>query len=272
MDVTAQTKAAAFAHVQLWHGSKSHLVTGYNSTDPEVIERQILEMQEMGFVGANLNWRGPQNEFETKAAIRWMTACERLGFVFFLCPDEGIFRDATNKQAAMEEAMLFLRRVFFPSTAYWVRNGQPIVNFFLYNDGLNWTPIRAILGNALLLFQNKSGLTHAESNGCFAWINPDSKLSTGAWDGSIGLKYLKDYYAATATSDKLVLGGAWPGFDDTHPTDPTRNVWGTGVPRIMPRYNGGTLAVTFGMVPDKVPVVLVSTWNDWEEGSNIETL
>jgi hypothetical protein len=62
------------------------------------------------------------------------------------------------------------------------------------------------------------------------------------------------------------MSGVWPGFDDYA-------VWGWGDgPRLMPRYNGQLYDAAWNWAIDNnLPVVQIATWNDWFEGTIIES-
>ncbi|MEW6515467.1 MAG: glycoside hydrolase family 99-like domain-containing protein [candidate division FCPU426 bacterium] len=64
---------------------------------------------------------------------------------------------------------------------------------------------------------------------------------------------------------QLVIGGVWPGFEDTGCYG-----WGGGC-RIIPRYNGKVYAYHWKrMIESNYPLVQIATWNDWGEGTAIE--
>jgi hypothetical protein len=69
-------------------------------------------------------------------------------------------------------------------------------------------------------------------------------------------------------SDKIIVGGAWAGFDDSKAS------WGLNR-HISPRC-GQTYADTFSFwrkyftADDPPPFIMIETWNDHEEGTAIE--
>ena len=62
---------------------------------------------------------------------------------------------------------------------------------------------------------------------------------------------------------KLTIGGTWPGFDDQ--LEPwTEN-------RYISRQNGLVYNKTWALArQNHVPVIMIATWNDFEEGTDIE--
>jgi len=61
------------------------------------------------------------------------------------------------------------------------------------------------------------------------------------------------------------IAGTWPGFDDSA-------VWGWGGgPRCIPRLNGALYRYQWERVlASNIPIIRLITWNDWNEGTNIE--
>src|SRR5436305_3805572 len=133
-----------------------------------------------------------------------------------------------------------------------------------------WSAVRSHVqsysnGNPMLLFRNSGGFAHAQSDGSFAWVSPGD--STDPY----GLAYLDRFYtAATSTADLplLDMGGAWKGFDGAH------NSWNNSQ---MAQRCGRTWLDTWAKpaayysTSQQLPYLLVSTWNDYEEGTEIET-
>ncbi|HEY2295383.1 MAG TPA: hypothetical protein VGM86_32170 [Thermoanaerobaculia bacterium] len=120
-------------------------------------------------------------------------------------------------------------------------------------------------GDPLLVFRNSTGFSHTQSDGSFAWVSPTD--STDPY----GLAYLGRFYtAATSSSNlgKFAMGGGWKGFDGTH------NSWNNSV---MAQRCGQTWldviakANAYYSSSKQLPYLLVSTWNDYEEGTEIET-
>jgi hypothetical protein len=92
-----------------------------------------------------------------------------------------------------------------------------------------------------------------------------------ARDGSDwGEQYLEDFYKRMQTKypDKIPVGGAWPGFDDT------RASWSLN--RHISRRCGMTMRDTLHLFREyydnsnPLPFVMIATWNDYEEGTAIE--
>ncbi|PYY16049.1 MAG: hypothetical protein DMG60_16055, partial [Acidobacteria bacterium] len=105
-------------------------------------------------------------------------------------------------------------------------------------------------------------------DGYYAWVSPGKK----GWvkDGSNwGRSYLEDFYSRMSKqTDKIAIGAAWPGFDDS------KAEWGQG--RKMDARCGKTLEDSINLhrryfpADRPLPFLMIVTWNDYEEGTAIE--
>ncbi|WP_152286024.1 glycoside hydrolase family 99-like domain-containing protein [Flavicella marina] len=103
----------------------------------------------------------------------------------------------------------------------------------------------------------------------YPWVQPG-----GNWDKNglnWGGDYLDYFYLSVNKFKKkydFVSGGVWPGFDDRKNAS-----WGGN--RLISRQNGKVYDKTWDYVfnyQGKIPLkyVVVETWNDWNEGTEIE--
>jgi hypothetical protein len=160
--------------------------------------------------------------------------------------------------------------------------GRPVVFFFICEACFNnptpdWTSIwnnvathvQGYSGGApLFIFENASGFAHTQTDGAFAWVN---------WYGSsdiYGFTYLDNFYDTSVNYDALLtIGSAWKGFDDSNAP------WVGSSPRIIQQQCGNTFLQSIRQLihnsdwgpAHPLPVLAVATWNDYEEGSEIET-
>jgi hypothetical protein len=103
----------------------------------------------------------------------------------------------------------------------------------------------------------------------YPWVQPG-----GNWDKNgmnWGDGYLKYFYKSVNNFQKsydFVSGGVWPGFDDRKNTS-----WGGN--RLISRQDGVVYDSTWSYIfnyQGEVPLnyVVIETWNDWNEGTEIE--
>ena len=135
-------------------------------------------------------------------------------------------------------------------------------------------PYNADNGVPLIVFENAGGFTHQDASGSYYWIEPSStalvadqftlNISPATDGGTL------DNFLATAVQnpDKLAWSNAFKGFNSIQST------WGTG--RIMDQECGQTwitsLTESNQYYPTTdVPYVQIATWNDYNEGTEIES-
>jgi hypothetical protein len=122
----------------------------------------------------------------------------------------------------------------------------------------------------LLLYKDQPpGEFAGDFAGSYAWVQPGQP----GWsaDGSNwGQEYLDNFYRTMRSKhpDKIAVGGAWPGFDDSGAK------WGLN--RHMQNRCGKTFEDTLSLYrryydeANPLPFMLIETWNDYEEGTAIE--
>ncbi len=253
---------------------------------------------------SNLNGRcsGPQScplllgLMEDQGSFEWSGGPTGNG-----CPQNGGGVDQTNCiLSKLQSDMDYMNQNYFNSSSYLrvdntpgsptymqaTPTGKPTVLFFICescwtNPAPDWTTIWNTLrsytnsyGNGsgvamFFIFRNADAFSHVQTSGGFAWVN---------WYGTdpYGLNYLSNYYSTAKTAVNqnptlLSFGGGWKGFDETNAP------WVTGTPRIMLQQCGNTWLQTMEEAnnyysgSNQLPFGGAVTWNDYEEGTEIET-
>jgi hypothetical protein len=287
----------------------SHIQVGYNSNDPATVKAQMSDMQARGFQGPIIDWYGPNAQIENGTTLLVKSELESRcaggscpmsfainedqGSITRSCPMNGGGTDQTNCiLGALDSDLDYMNANFFPSASYLrvdsstmtlSPSGRPVVFFFICescftNPSPNWSYIwnqlRAHVlsyatGDPIMwfIFRNSVGFTHTQTDGAFAWIN-----QYGSND-PYGLLYLDNFYDVSLNYPTLQPWGAsWKGFDNTNAP------WNPGV-SITPQQCGNTWVQTFAEmthnndygIVNQLPFLQVATWNDYEEGSEIET-
>ena len=191
---------------------------------------------------------------------------------------------------ALESDLDYMNSNYFGTNEYLKVNGsmqisaagRPVVFFFICeacftNPAPNWTTIWSSVnshvdgysgGAPLFIYESGGGFTHTQTDGAFAWTN---------WYGSndpYGFLYLDNFYDTSVNYGALLsIGAAWKGFDDSHAP------WVGSSPRIIQQQCGNTLLQSIRQLAHNsdwgaghpLPFLGVVTWNDYEEGTEIET-
>lgn len=252
-----------YAALMGWFGKASHLSVGYNSQDTTQVKKQVEDMQSRGIDGAILAWYG-QGSYEDQTGLVLKTQAEaHPNFSFILMIDQGTIQ--WNSQGlAPTDAMIYhlnyMAQAYYPSPAYARINGRPVVlEFGTEAWPIDWTRVLAsVQGNPLIIFRNPPAFTNVNAYGGYGW-GPAS-----------GLSYT-DYFNQTANQhhDKLVMADGWKGFNDV------LAAWSQN--RVVDQQCGQTWLASMAELSkyystaNPLPYLQIPTWNDYEEGTTIES-
>jgi hypothetical protein len=265
---SANTKV--LAQLLLWFGQSNHMNVGYNSNDPAEVKRQIEDMISRGIDGVIVDWYGPNNNAIDQATQLVMHEVEKHpGFSFAIMIDAGAIGanscNGCSPQQVLVNLLQYVEKNYFPSSAYLNIGGQPIVtNFNIdYQYSVDWEQANGQLTTTpRFIFQDDGGFTHAMSDGSYSWVMPS--------ESDYGLSYLTSFYdTGLAFAQKETMGAAYKGFNDSMAS------WGSG--RFMDQQCGKTWLQTFSQVNSlynsgtQLPYLQLVTWNDYEEGTEIES-
>jgi hypothetical protein len=263
-----------YAHLMPWFGSRGHIDVGYDSAKSDQVRRQVEEMLSRGIDGAIVYWTGASGSGNSghtnEVAIKLMKEAERhAGFEFAIQEDKQALEECAKRHcdltAALAGDLQYAARTFFASPAYMSLNGRPVLFFFgleAYKNSIDWDRVRrSVPGNPLFVFRNSVGFDYPESDGAFAW-NAIDKMDAN----DIGLKYLDHFYrVAGQHGGAIAVGSVYAGFDDRLAS------WGKG--KIINGNCGDTWLKTFSVAREyqgRYTALQLLTWNDYEEGSQIE--
>ncbi len=258
-----------FAHLVLWFGQSDHMNIGYSSNDAAHVKQQINDMISRGIDGVVMVWYGPGNAIDHAAQLVMNEAEQHPGFTFALMIDHGAIEwhscSGCAPQQALTQQLQYIEQTYFQSPAYLRFNGQPVVTNFdidIYYT-IDWNALKKSLSsNPNFIFQNSSGFTHTASDGAYSWVMPTSS--------GYGMSYLKSFYQTDLVhSSTDGLGAAYKGFNDKLAS------WSLN--RTMDQQCGQTWLQTFSQINgiynsgNQLPSMQLVTWNDYEEGTEIES-
>jgi hypothetical protein len=268
-----------------------HKSVGYSSTDPKYVDGEIQNMIDRGFSYSIIDWYNPvidQNDlgaevFRNQAATRcsgpqkcpmMMAVMEDWGGT----PRQDCPTDGTDQTSclitALETDITYMNLNYFGSNDYWKINGQPVLPVFMYEAAwnANWTTVWDTVaaydaslspynGAPYMIFLDGNIDSHPDSSGSFAWIQPLSCCSV-ANQNNIGSAYLNQSYSY---SNGTTIGSSYKGFDDIDAA------WQSTPNRVMSQQCGQTLIDSAASAPSNMQYMQFATWNDYEEGTEIET-
>jgi len=259
-----------------WFGAPKHIAVGYSSHDPEIIRTQIRKAKEMGISGFVVDWYGDREPFidATYALVQNVAAKNK--FKVAMMYDEGDQEDGATDQVIADLTMFhdtYLLANAPGYQAYLTYQGRPVIFVFPHGGRTDWAQVRRVIDKwspaPFLVQENLPGPHPDAFDGFYPWISPGPQ--GWASDGSNwGDRYLADFYQTMATkhTDKIIVGGAWPGFNDS------KAAWSLN--RHISTRCGQTFSDTVNFwrkyfpADQIIPFVLIETWNDYEEGSEVE--
>jgi hypothetical protein len=277
-----EMSSTVIAGYQVWHGLANHLQPPpYVSTDTAVIARHIQQAKAACIDVIAPDWYGPPDglwndkdrEFIDRGTDELIHQAEANDLKVALMYDQGTLNDPSGPLSTTRVISdLLYATKYFTSQAYLQIDGHPALFIFPYENvekTINWAEVRQQLGVTVTLLDKDLDLSDSnydnQFDGFYPWVRPDD----GQWfpDGSNwGRKYLKEFYTNMTTgkyANKITIGGVWPGFDDRLAS------WGER--RTISRRCGQTWSDTLQIAKQyNPPYILISTWNDFEEGSDIE--
>jgi len=261
-----------FASFLPWFGGSNHINVGYRSDDPAQVHRQVEDMISRGINGAIIDWFGPNVDILSAASILMQKEAEaHPGFEFAIMEDSGALFNAAVRNGCDVTSQLisdlhFINSQFVPSPAYLRLNGKSAIFMFgVTQFFIDFQRVLAALpASDLLVFRGPEGLQQSFAGGAFQWVDINS---SDAFDQQLAA--LDGFYTAAQAAGRPATGAAYKGFDDT------LAMFGTN--RQIHHQCGQTWINTFHetakffSASHQLETLQIVTWNDYEEGTEIES-
>lgn len=250
------------------HDKRGPLRVQYSTEDPAQIDRTIQDMIARGYDGVMV---AEANTAGADAAGAQAMAHEMPKFPGFLF---SISENHLNKIHSPGEQMRtligdmsFAQSHYFQLPNYLRINGRPVVYIF-DNGDIDWAKAeQQAPGNPLFILD---GPGHASGSvGGFFWFG--SLPHNAEVSSREELDKLASFYSLVASNPgRLYSGSFFKGFDDRLAP------WGQG--RMVDQACGLTFVRSLSAVakylsgaPSNLPLLQVATWNDYEEGTEVES-
>jgi hypothetical protein len=251
---------------------------GYSTQDPNVLRKQIQQAKDLGIYAFAVDWYGERRPFLDRSYALLQQIAAQNQFHVGLMYDETEEDNGHATDDALEAMDKAYRAYIGPEApyrnAYLTYQGRPVIFIFPKRGNTDWSRVREQVNSwenpPLLIYKDEPAAQYARAfDGFYAWVHPGPK----GWspDGSEwGEQYLETFYQKMKNKfpDKFLVGTVWPGFNDTKAS------WSLN--RHMDRRCGKTFEDTlrvFRRYDDgshPMPFLLIATWNDYEEGTEIE--
>jgi hypothetical protein len=257
--------------VPFFDQNTKHVDVGYRSDNRSQVRRQIEDMISRGIDGAVIDWYGTQRPEHMQVSVAFREEAENHpGFIFAISEDRGALKKCEDSHCNVTRLLIedlnYANDHFENSPAYLRQNGRPVVFFFdVINPEINWNQVRAsVKGNPLFINRNAHSFKSPESDGAFAWMDRNPSPDLPYLDD-----FYKKYFDARRSRQPLIFASVYKGYDDRAAS------WGKGT--ITPQNCGQTWLDTFGKInqyfssSNPLDSLEIVTWNDYEEGTEIET-
>jgi hypothetical protein len=265
------------AAYQPWFGRSGHMNVGYNSQDTNVLTQQVEHAKDLNIKAFVVNWYGPSHDFEDRSYALLQRVASQHDFKTAIMYDESVDDPSQATQQAISDLQYAYDRYIgphasVPGSAYLTFDGRPMIFIFPKSGDTDWKKVKQTVGGwerpPELIYEDEDAKNWGAFDGYFAWVSPGKK--GWARDGSNwGRGYLESFYNRMASEpDKIAVGAAWPGFDDS------KAEWGEG--RKIDSRCGKTLEDSLNLyrryfpANRPLPFLMIVTWNDYEEGTAIE--
>ena len=272
-----QESARILADYQPWFGSPDHIKIGYSTLDPAVLRKQIQKAKEMGIYAFAVDWYGDRRPFEDRSYALLQQVTAESNFHICLMYDETGEDNGQATDNALNELDKAYRDYIGPNApgheAYVTYQGRPLIFIFPKRGHTDWDRVRAAVNQwehtPILIYKDQPPLQYEKDfDGYYPWVHPSVGWKADGSDW--GKQYLERFYKKFSDRQgKIVIGTIWPGFNDTKAS------WSLN--RHMDRRCGNTFEDTlkifhqFDDPEHPMPFLLIATWNDYEEGTQIET-
>lgn len=254
------------------------LIGAYDSSDPRAQKYHLDLAQAAGIDAFCVDWygfpdeknRNRDNLVDRNFEIMLQTASSHKVKLCICYEEKLLFGKQDEKEVAAcgKSHMKYFSSRYFNSPGYWHVDGRPVVIIW-GNNKLSIAVWKDIL-EELKDYNPWIIYSHHDHNpqyvdfchGFYPWVLLGNL--------EVQKAYLEDYYSTAqkylAEGKSITLGGGvWPGFNDSGVCG-----WGSG-DRIIEDTADELYDITWGYVLKHEPEwVSITTWNDWNEGSNIE--
>jgi hypothetical protein len=254
------------------------LIGPYDSRDPDVCEYHALLMKVAGIDGAIADWSGYSPVYDYPminiATINAFNALSTAGLSFAICYEDQSIAQQINvgritPAQAIGQAQFDMNYIidhWANKPAYLTLDGKPVLlNFgpqYFYAES-DWASILSVFNSGAQFFPLNYRLGTVAA-GAFPW--PPMWLSGGGVLAPETMDQYLDDFHASAASWPSVVSGAFPGFHDIYQEAGIQPSYG---------YLDARGGLTFSETMDRAlaahaPVIQLVTWNDFNEGTNIE--
>jgi hypothetical protein len=274
----ANSSIPVYAHITPWFGHAGHVQIGVNCNTTTWVQAAIEDAAARGINGFIIDWYG-EGSFEDQVTLKiqsYLASRPANTFKFAICFDKGLKSSTgvTLSESVLQSAITHCQSQYFSDSNYIKISSKPVLHFFGVASVLGDTAMAAVKAattgsSGYWMSQGSSLISKSYIDGCYDWAHPYASGVSGPDPYNLAAM---DSFASdiTAASSKKCFLSAYPGFNGYL----TKSVsWSKG--KDNPRNNGACMVTTAGHangnITSQIAAIMLVTWNDWEEGSQIET-
>jgi hypothetical protein len=255
----------------------------YNSQHRSLLTYHTLLALKSGIDGFVINCNDTMDYYDFQTAVQLSRV---IGFWSSIDSSNYSFRlalsyDDQSRMESLAPNMKFIRDSIIAASSQYLRfNQKPVIFIFNYPGRVTAHAYRSVVdtvfqpGGAFLAWNESDSGVFQYVDACYAWVQPYA----GQWDTVNGFEWGSEYlnghiwrldnWPQLVSFSRLSfgIGGVWPGFD-------SRLSWGKN--RFIVRRNGIVYDSTWLKFIENnkefpIPWIFIETWNDFNEGSEIE--
>lgn len=264
-----------YTNIMYWFGQSNHMNIGYSSPTAAQVQKQVDDHLSRGLAGTIVDWYGPGQAWTDTGTMLLKQYAETLPgypFKFAIMEDKGALLSCANTPGCdinqqLISDLTYVYNTYEGSPAYMRIGGRPVVfEFGLERYSINWDYVAANTpGNPLFVFQNGSGFTHANTSGSFSWVMINTS-NVNDWEQS----YLDNFYTTALSYPTLhAFGTAYKGFNDTLASWSLNRIMNQNCGQMW--LNSWAEAGKYYSSSRQLESFQITTWNDYEEGTEIES-
>lgn len=245
----------------------------YDSVDTKALDRQMRQMAEAGIDGPIVSWWGRDREDGDRAMARILDAAARHGRVVSAYYERIEAPRPEDRERKVADDLAYLIRRYTDSKTWLKVGDRPVI--FVYSRALaelgapqSWRTVRALVRGQtgvepFLIADEGTPEYAAQFDGIHHYSLAD-RLAGQPLDRIERLTRAAslEILATAREAGKLACGTVVPGYDDTKIRRPGF---------VVSRHGGRTYRAGWeGVIGTGLDWALISTWNEWHEGSEIE--
>lgn len=253
------------------------LIGYYSSQSWATHVYHILLSKAVGVDGAIINIR---TEYDQESFNMFMESIKRIEDIYpdFQYDIAISYDDQDATTTTTTANFRYLKENIIPNTKHYLfKNNKPVIFVWNYDGFLTSQDYRNIgnsvfADNAPIFLKNELDLEAVSDeyimNSMYPWVQGWAENGSEWGEDYVNWFYNTQIDFKLNHKVEFVTGAVWPGFDDR------TVVWGGN--RWIDRANGETYKKTWNIINEnhkgKIDWVILETWNDFNEGSEIEPI